>query len=161
MAVSLTIEDKKFKKQMNRLLRTMSVDLSKELNIGAGVVVKDMKDRISQGKDINGSAFTKLKPSTIASKRKKGYARPDLPLVATGKMSGVFKQGGAYIKTKATPNKQEAIISAPNSKAPYGIYHQEGDGVPEREWFGISKEASANVMNLMKKRIEKLSARFR
>ena len=161
MAVSLTIEDKKFKKQMNRLLRTMSVDLSKELNIGAGVVVKDMKDRISQGKDINGSAFTKLKPSTIASKRKKGYARPDLPLVATGKMSGVFKQGGAYIKTKATPNKQTAIISAPNSKAPYGIYHQEGDGVPEREWFGISKEASANVMNLMKKRIEKLSARFR
>jgi len=161
VAVSLTIEDKKFKKQMNRLLRTMSVDLSKELNIGAGVVVKDMKDRISQGKDINGSAFTKLKPSTIASKRKKGYARPDLPLVATGKMSGVFKQGGAYIKTKATPNKQEAIISAPNSKAPYGIYHQEGDGVPEREWFGISKEASANVMNLMKKRIEKLSARFR
>jgi len=161
VAVSLTIEDKKFKKQMNRLLRTMSVDLSKELNIGAGVVVKDMKDRISQGKDINGSAFTKLKPSTIASKRKKGYARPDLPLVATGKMSGVFKQGGAYIKTKATPNKQTAIISAPNSKAPYGIYHQEGDGVPEREWFGISKEASANVMNLMKKRIEKLSARFR
>ena len=143
----------------------MSVDLSKELNIGAGVVVKDMKDRISQGKDINGSAFTKLKPSTIASKRKKGYARPDLPLVATGKMSGVFKQGGAYIKTKATPNKQTAIISAPNSKAPYGIYHQEGGSQgwnpPQREWFGISKEASANVMSLMKKRIEKLSARFR
>lgn len=143
----------------------MSVDLSKELNMGAGIVVKDMKDKISQGKDIHGSAFTRLKSSTVASKRKKGYARPDLPLVATGKLSGIFGQGGAYLKKKATPNKQEAIISAPNKKAPYGIYHQEGGNQgwnpPQREWFGISKEANMKVIDMMKKRIDKISARFR
>ena len=104
-----------------------------------------------------------MRESTKVSKRRKGYARPDLPLVGTGKMSGVFGKGGAYLKTKATPNKQEAIISAPNTKAPYGIYHQEGSGnkPPKREWFGISGEANKKVIDMMKLRIEKISARFR
>ena len=161
MAVRLTVKDKAFKKKMHRLLKTMSVDLSKELNMGAGIVVKDMKDRISQGKDIKGSSFEPLKESTKVSKRRKGYARPDLPLVATGMLSGIFGKNGAYLKTRATPNKQEAIISAPNSKPPYGIYHQEGSGVPKREWFGISGEANKKIIDMMKLRIEKISARFR
>ena len=92
---------------------------------------------------------------------------------------------GAYLKKPATANDPVAIISAPNIKAPYGKYHQTGvktrvivpkkktkltfmtaDGwrsaksvkvtLPQRKWFGVSKDAEKKVNRFMNKLINRL-----
>ena len=49
------------------------LQLHNEVNAFAGMIVKDIRDGISSGEDINGSSFTRLKASTVKQKKSKGY----------------------------------------------------------------------------------------
>ena len=119
-----------FKKLANKLESIIVADL----NVKGNRINKAIQDGIDSGKDINGKAFTKLEPTTIALGGKK-------PLKRTGKMS----------KTKKIPAKKGSLKFTLIAPTDYGAYHNTGfeqtnkkqwfygSRVPKREWFGIPK----------------------
>ena len=164
-------------------LAKINLDLSKELNMAADIIVKDIESGIEHGRDINGTSFKKLKPSTIHSKRDRGSSTPRIALSDKGVMKKVYVPSGK----RATKTKQRVEIIPPKKRADIGAYHQLGTkphkirvkkakvlfplfdsrgnkfgakevnhpGVPKREWFGISKTAESRVMKMTELRIEK------
>ena len=157
--IRMTVHSQVLQRNLKKLMQNITVDLSNEINNSAGIVVKDIKDRVARGEDVNGEQFEPLKEITIKKKIQAKYKRPNAPLIATGKMSGALKgkQGGGYLKERATPRRQRAIVSAPTKRAEYGKYHMAGNSnLPVRKWFGVSLDASekiARAMNLKLRRI--------
>ena len=158
--VEMNMDAKKLNRRMNKLTKGLKVDLSDAINDGAKIVVMDIKERVGAKIDINGKSFEPLDPKTIRQKQLDLDAVQQFvsyPLIRTGEMSGALGFGGPYVKKQARGIKPEAIISAPNKKAPYGKYHQAGGGsLPQRKWFGISREASAKIYKLMELKIKRL-----
>ena len=173
MARTISVDAKKLQRKLRRMMsRGLTIDLSKQINESAGIVIKDMKEGIAQGQDINEQPFKPLHPETIRMKREKGMPFPSQPLVGTGAMGGSLGGStGPYLKKRATQNSQIAKVSAPTSRAPYGIYHQEGATIPvtprsrgylrtqgfhlkndttslnlpQRKWFGVSNTAERQI----------------
>lgn len=142
--MSVTIE-----KNFN--LRKIDLDMSRELNEAADVIVLDIEKGIKAGRDITGSPMTKLRPETIAYKRKKGYQSPRTALHATGIMKKVYIPKDK----RATKSRQVAEIIVAKKRDDVGVYHQKGGGnLPKREWFGISKTAERRAYNLLEMRVE-------
>ncbi len=132
-------------------LGKINLDLSRELNEAADIVVLDIENGIKYGRDITGSPMTKLQPDTIADKRKKGYESPRTALFATGTMKKV------YIPKSKRANKTRQVVEiiAAKKRDDVGVYHQKGGGnLPKREWFGISKTAEKRAFNLLEMRVE-------
>ena len=132
-------------------LGKINLDLSRELNEAADVVVLDIENGIKYGRDITGSPMTKLQPDTIADKRKKGYPSPRTALFATGTMKKV------YIPKSKRANKTRQVVEiiVAKKRDDVGVYHQKGGGnLPKREWFGISKTAEKRAFNLLEMRVE-------
>ena len=100
-------------------LNKIKFDLSREINEAAKAVVKDHDRRLSFGQGVDGRMMDKLQPSTIKSKRLKGYAKPRVPLYATGTMKNI------RIDKKASRLNQEARLTPPKSRTEIGVYHQE------------------------------------
>ena len=160
----MSLSAKKLQKKLNRLIKKgLTVQLADEINDSAGHIINDMAKRVGRKVDIDGQSFTPLLEATIKQKKTDPEAVSQFasyPLIRTGAMTGALGFGGSYIKKRATAKKQEAIISAPSSKAPYGIYHQEGGkSLPKRKWFGISRDAEKEIMKNMKRRISRLLAK--
>ena len=125
--------------------------LHNEVNIVADIIVLDIKNGVRQGQDINGSSFKPLKESTSKQKRRKG--QPNAPLIATGQMHEV------YIKPRATRGKEIANVQVPRgrdgvNRIVVGHIHNTGDGVPKREWFGISKRSLKKIDTALKFRLK-------
>jgi|TARA_R100000084_G_C4628079_1_gene136848 hypothetical protein len=132
-------------------LKKIKFDLSREINEAAKAVVRDHDKRLSFGQGVNGKMMTKLQPSTIKSKRLKGYAKPRVPLYATGTMKNI------RIDKKATRTNQEARLTPPKSRTEIGVYHQEGNiNLPQREWFGVTEKVEKDLLRVMAIRIERI-----
>tara|TARA_B100002019_G_C20935814_1_gene434374 strand:+ start:80 stop:526 length:447 start_codon:yes stop_codon:yes gene_type:complete len=132
-------------------LKKIKFDLSKEINEAAKAVVKDHDKRLSFGQGVDGKMMAKLQPSTIKSKRLKGYAKPRVPLYATGTMKNL------RIDKKATRTNQEARLTPPKSRSEIGVYHQEGNiNLPQREWFGVTEKVEKDLLRTMSIRIERI-----
>ena len=132
-------------------LNKISFDLSKEINEAAKAVVKDHDKRLSFGQGVDGKMMAKLQPSTIKSKRLKGYAKPRVPLYATGTMKNI------RIDKKATRTNQEARLTPPKSRSEIGVYHQKGNiNLPQREWFGVTEKVEKDLLRTMSIRIERI-----
>ena len=135
-------------------LKKIKFDLSKEINEAAKAVVKDHDKRLSFGQGVDGKMMAKLRPSTIKSKRFKGYAKPRVPLYATGTMKNI------RIDKKATRTSQEARLTPPKSRIepdPIGVFHQEGSGIlPKREWFGITKKMEKDLIRFVEIKINRI-----
>lgn len=132
-------------------LKKIKFDLSKEINEAAKAVVKDHDRRLSFGQGVDGKMMAKLQPSTIKSKRLKGYAKPRVPLYATGTMKNL------RIDKKATRVNQEARLTPPKSRSEIGVYHQEGNiNLPQREWFGVTEKVEKDLLRTMSIRIERI-----
>jgi len=146
----ISVDAKRLERKLDYMMRRgLKIDLSKQINESAGIIVKDIKEGVALGQDINEQAFERLKPATIADKSRRGMPYPSKPLIATSQMSGALGGAGkgAYVKKKATTNRQMAEVSAPMKKAPYGIYHQEGNrNLPQRKWFGVSRTAEKQIL---------------
>ncbi len=132
-------------------LKKVKFDLSKEINEAAKAVVKDHDRRLSFGQGVDGKMMAKLQPSTIKSKRLKGYAKPRVPLYATGTMKNL------RIDKKATRANQEARLTPPKSRSEIGVYHQEGNiNLPQREWFGVTEKVEKDLLRTMSIKIERI-----
>ena len=137
-------------------LNKITLDLHKELNLAGGMVIKDIVKKNQSGLDINGKAIKPLSPNTIAAK---SGSNPSRALYDTGLMIGrgsVKGVGGRgpYLSKKADKTNQETIISVAKDRESIGVYHNEGMGLPKREWFGISKDAIRDIMRMVELRIE-------
>ena len=160
-------------------LGNINLDLHKEINDIAGMIVKDHKDRLDSGMDIHGKPFKKLRPNPVAQKRAKGYKDPRKVLVATGTMQKLppFK--------KATPASQTAEIKPAKSRLKIGAYHQGGTkpytikpkkakklvfttqsgkvmadkvnhpGLKKREWYGVSDKIAEKGFQFIMKEIDR------
>jgi len=160
----MSLKAKALQKKLNNLIKKgLAVDLSKEINMSAGHIVNDIAKRVGQKKDIDGRPFQPLLPATVKQKKTDPDAVgqfAEYPLIRTGALTGALGFGGSYIKKRATPRDQEAIITAPNKKAPYGQYHQSGGGsLPQRKWFGVSREAEKEIKKNMKRRLSRILAK--
>tara|TARA_R100000084_G_scaffold47449_1_gene19592 strand:- start:974 stop:1420 length:447 start_codon:yes stop_codon:yes gene_type:complete len=132
-------------------LKKVKFDLSKEINEAAKAVVKDHDRRLSFGQGVDGKMMAKLQPSTIKSKRLKGYAKPRVPLYATGTMKNL------RIDKKATRANQEARLTPPKSRSEIGVYHQQGNiNLPQREWFGVTEKVEKDLLRTMSIKIERI-----
>ena len=120
------------------------------VNIASSVIVKNIKEGITDGKDIHNKSFKKLSPITVDLKRKKRYKHPERALYATGKMQNVS------LKPRATRRKPKANVSVAKDRTAIGQKHNEGIGVPQREWFGLSDRTIEDV----RKRINPLLFQF-
>lgn len=144
MSVKLT------KREVFKLNKHLRID--KVINDIADIAVKDIKDGIvKHQEDIKGVSFTPLKPATKKLKRAKGYAYPEKPLYAKGRMKNV------YVKKRATQNKAEAVIGTNERDRPgIGAIHQEGtDNIPQRQWFGLSKRTKSPINTAVKHHIKR------
>ena len=135
------------------------LELHNEVNAFAGMIVKDIRDGIAEKQDINGKSFQRLRLSTVKQKKRKGYLRPSTPLWAKGFMKEV------YVKPRATRGKEIANVQVPKgrdgvNRVVVGSIHNTGDGVPEREWFGIGSRGEKKLNRAAKKLLhEKLRIR--
>ncbi len=130
-----------------------NLDLSTELNLAAQIIRKDINDGIKSGKDIFGNSFKPLKASTVKAKRKKGYAAPSKPLYATGTMKNTLPITG---KNAAKKSLQRSLVEVAKSRQEIGVYHNAGDGVPQRPWFGVSDRAVKKIRRMLRKQIANL-----
>jgi len=117
-------------------------DFHEEINEGIKLIAKDIDNGIESGAQF-GRKFKRNAASTIKAK---GF---DHPL----KDTGLMMDKNMMARTKATKRKQEGTLR-PNSERVYiGYYHNEGDGVPLRPWFGISQDAERKILTMFKNRI--------
>ena len=59
-------------------------------------------------------------------------------------------------RNAASKTKQRAYIVVAKSRQEIGTYHNAGDGVPQRPWFGVSDRAVKKIRRMFRKRIENL-----
>lgn len=126
------------------------IDLSRQINRMAQIVVKETKDGINSGKDIDGAPFKPLKKSTIKAKKEKGSKFPTTILKDTGLMQKI------YLKKRASEKKQRAIVSIAKLREEIGFKHNVGKGVPEREWFGVGFTIKQKLDKYIKAEMKRL-----
>lgn len=159
----MSVDAQKLQKNLKKLLKNTTVSFAKQTNDNARIVVKDIKDRVSKGQDVNERPFVPLTRFTIEEKKQLGFPRPTAPLIGTGAMTGALGKGGAYITKYASKTDPVAEISAPTKKAPYSVSHQLGKpqrGLPQRKWFGISPTTEKTIQRRIANEIERLIAKF-
>ena len=138
-----------------------NIDMSKEINLAAQMVRKDILEGITVRKsDIKGRKFTKLKPSTVRRKLKTGSPMPDTPLYHTGQMSNLSPISG---ENKATPSRQFASVKVARKRKykksnvtslEVGQFHMAGAGsLPKRQWFGIRKKMNKKIRKMLQLRL--------
>lgn len=103
-----------------------------------------MRDRIRNGKDHNNRSFQRYAPATVIAKEKIG--RPaNVNMTDRGTMI-------KSLNTKYTNKFADIFLGAEKD---IGYYHQEGMGVPKREWFGYTKESAKKAREEYRKYIKK------
>jgi hypothetical protein len=163
-------------------LSKIKFDLSKQINMFAGSVIRDHKKRLRYGQGVDEKQMKKLSPSTIHAKRFNNASKPRVPLYGEGKMLNV------YSKQRATKSRPINIIIPPKSRKEVASYHQSGTGsytikaknakvlgplfnsrgqkyfakevkhpgLPKREWFGITKKQEIKGLKLINKTIARM-----
>ena len=121
------------------------------LNDMAESAVNTIVNETEQGKDVDGKRFTRLRASTVKSKRKKGYRNPSKPLIATGLMKRIFKS------KKATESSLSSEVTVAKKRTDIAEYHISGAGnLPKRVFFGVGKTLEGKLTKIINLRIEKL-----
>ena len=104
--------------------------------------------------DINGKKYDKLKESTLTIRNRRGHGFTPLSTMkkgAIGSSGRDFSSSKSLRATKMIPAEREKLVSAVLMLNKHGTYHNQDGGfisggmikgkpVPQREWFGISKE---------------------
>jgi len=125
--------------------KNIKFDLAPELNDGRDLIAKNIQNGIERGAQFNKN-FKLNAESTI---KKKGF---DHPLKETGLLMNSRKM----IKTDATKTRQIATLLPNERRIDIAYWHNEGDGVPQREHWGISEDAERKTMTIMKNKIKKI-----
>lgn len=118
-------------------------------NRSAEVVKQEIGAHLDRKQSITGGRLEPLEGSTVRAKRRKGSTTARFPLIDTGTMRNVV------ITKQATASDPTARIEPPKSRAKIAVFHQDGLGEnPEREWFGVSKNADRRAAVLARQIIE-------
>ncbi len=118
-------------------------------NRSAEVVKQEIGAHLDRKQSIKGGRLEPLEGATVRAKRRKGSATARHPLIDTGTMRNVV------ITKQATASSPIAIIEPPKSRAEIAVFHQDGLGDnPEREWFGVSRNADRRAGVLAQQIIE-------
>ena len=125
-----------------KMARATPKIMAQLLNDVGALVITDTIKGAQRGVDQSNRPFTPLNPKTIAAKSRKGSSNPRRPLWDTGRMIE-----GMFLKTKATPAKLRAVATLAMNRMEIGIFHQTGDGNPERVWF--PKKATPRIIRSM------------
>ena len=128
-------------------------DVSEAVNDMADIVISEIRSGLETKTDVNGKKFKRLKLATVKSKKRKGYAQPSTPLIATGRMKAI------HLKKEATKTNPRAIISPAGDRVLIGYYHNQGEPInnlPQRKWFGISDKAHKRMQRVWKLRLVEL-----
>lgn len=131
----------------------LNLDLSKELNMCAEIVKKNIRKRMKAHKDIRGVALTPLAAKTI--KRKASSGNPTVSKNAKNPMLATENLLKNQVVDKATKTNQVVTISiGPTRSEIYG-YHHNGEGsLPQRQTFGIGPDDPAEFQKLIIYRID-------
>ena len=141
-------------------LKKINLNLSKELNEAGKIIRKDHVTRLERGTGVDGNQMERLAASTIEAK---GFNQI---LVNTGQMRNLDMERATASKQVVTvfPGKKRKRGKSETQKgvtnAQIGLYHQNGDGVPKREWFGISLEAENKSIKAIEFAIERALRRL-
>ena len=137
------------KVEMDFDLGNIKLNLSRELNQAGNIIKQDHFTRLERGMGVNGP-MKNLAESTIIAK---GF---DQILVNTDKMRNLVMEDATKGNQTVTlyPGKKQRRGNVTNQQI--GYYHQEGDGVPQREWFGITKKAENRCTKIIENRIDKI-----
>jgi len=126
-------------------LNNISLDLSRELNIGIDMIAADIEQGIDQGGNM-GKSFERNAPMTI---KKKGF---DHPLLETGNMKNADKM----IKSKATKTHQTATLKPSPNNINKVVYNNFGTPtIPKREFWGISKDSEKKILAAVNQKLER------
>lgn len=120
---------------LKKLARKIPGLMSSLLNARGGAIHDAIQNGIDLQEDIHGKKYKKMRRSTRLKREHRGTGSKLLD--ETGNMRGTKP-------TKATPSKLVFKIEMTGKNKDgehYGVFHNKGDGVPKREWFGIPKES--------------------
>lgn len=111
-------------------------------------IMTDIRQSTQAGIDVNGTAFTKYAKSTKDKKELLGRDPLLVDLTDKNRMLGQSMQvapiqGGAKIFFADAQRRQIAM------------YHNNGDGVPQRTFFGVSKRSFDSAMRNLQVRIDR------
>ena len=138
-------------------------NIADSLNLMAVYQNEAIQRGIANKTDINGKRFDPLEESTlqIRNKRKQGFTPLDRMKVERSKK---------LRNTKIEKATQSKLISKVKMMTDYGVFHNEGfttssnsmipnKKVPQRKWFGITKEMQPNGKEF-KKAIKEIGLRI-
>jgi len=130
--------------EMDFDLGKINFDFHRVLNAIGDIIKKDHFRRLNVGDGVEGP-MDELEPSTIKAKGS------SMILVNTGKMR--------KLNIKPATKQNQTVEIFPGDKQKYkrtnvtmadvGKFHQEGDGVPKREWFGITKKIEKDINKMI------------
>ena len=80
----MSVDAKKLQKNLKKILKDTSVTFARQTNQNAQIVVKDIKDRVAKGIDVDERPFKPLTQFTIQEKKELNFPRPTAPLIGTG-----------------------------------------------------------------------------
>jgi len=131
-------------------LGKINLDLHRELNRIGDIVKKDHFRRLNVGDGVKGR-MKELKPSTIKAKGS------SMILVNTGKMRKLnIKRATKQNQTvEIFPGDKQKYKRTNVTMADVGGFHQDGDGVPKREWFGITQKVIKEAIKMMELKIDR------
>ena len=136
--------------EMDFDLSKINLDFHKVLNKIGDIIKKDHFRRLNVGEGIKGP-MKKLETSTMNAKGS------NLILVNTGKMRKLNVEPATKQNqtVEIFPGDKQKYKGKKVTMADVGGFHQEGDGVPKREWFGITQKIEKEAVKMIELRIER------
>lgn len=136
---------------LNKLPSFTERRVAKMINSVGDLMIADMQRGVSKGIDVNNQKFQALDPKTIAQKRRKGSATPRIALRDTGRMID-----GLFLKKRAKPKSQSAIITVSQDRQTIGVSHNKGipPHLPQRSFFYQADDPKPRIQKPMNKIIE-------
>lgn len=112
----------------------------------AAIVARQIiRQRTLNGNDINGAPFKPYSQATVEIRAAIGKKTDIVNLEDTNAMLGSLTTDS---------NNDGATVGLSNANAAaYGLSHQLGEGVPKREWFGLSKAEGQKLSTDISKRV--------
>ncbi len=162
-------------------LGRINLDLSRELNRAGEIIRRDHYQRLERGEGVDGSKMRALSPNTIAAKGNNKI----LVETGQMRNLVVDEANKTKQAIEIHPGERRRYKGANVTMSDVGGFHQEGTssytitpkkakklsfktaggwvhtnkvnhpGLPKREWFGVSKDAEKQCINLMEERIER------
>ena len=138
--------------EKNFNLGKIRFDFTKQLNESGQIIKTDHYQRLEGGQGVDGSQMKALSPVTVALK---GNSKI---LVKSGKMRNLIVEEASKTNQQVEihPGRKQTYkgTKPPVTMADVGGFHQKGGrNLPKREWFGISKNAEKQCINLMEERM--------